>query len=427
MNNLIVTSQQFNGVDRTTTYYPYFDGRLLGRYCCKTTFYFQKGSQISNNLSISGNVISNITCNSTESFITDDGFQIGEQIVLPGSASNTSSYTITALTDTTITVSVGLTTETPTSYIYVSTLITGLDWLYNLLPVTASNPSFYSFTDPLFQQKYIVSGISATNTTPIYFNIGSSSYAWVTDTMSGNNSQASIVGNGISSTGNTANAYQQSFTITHYFFISTISGNQLRNFQQGNTPAIYPLTYAYGINAYYIGGTPVIVDSLTGLAPNGASVWANQNNASTQPEFSFGSIVYIDNATGNILNSLDFSKNNLVTILVNSKSGLFVAGATVILEYIYISTSTTDYQKTPTTWRQNFMNDRCVTTIGASAANGEFSGTVYSVIQNVVCTVVSPNVMAVNCSIQYSASLQKFLISKQASNRNYSLLVDVQI
>lgn len=420
--NLTVTSQTFTCVDRSDDPTPWLDGVLLNKYKSVTAFYFQKGTVAGGSLifAASGNTITT----STENF---NQFQIGETIKCPGSSSNTGTLTITGVSTSVLTVAESLTNETVDSFIFVTNLITGLDWLYNLIPVSQSAPSFYSITDPATQQKYIVSGISTLTGTPIYFTIGTASYAWVTDTLTGSTSQAYIVGDGISSTDNSATAYQQQFTITHYFFQTPLSGTQLPLFKQKTTPPMYPLTYCYGINAYYVGGTPIATASISGITPYGIAAWANQNNSGSIPEFTCTGITYQDVSSGLILPNPDFTKNNLVTITLKSLSGLFATGKTIIIGHLYIPQATKEYQNTTTTLRQNFIMDRCVQTIGGGAANGEFYGSNYSVLQNVVCALIDANTVTVTLNAIYAASLQTLLQSKPASNRNISIIADCEV
>lgn len=431
MSFLTITSQLFNCVDRSDPQTTWLDGCIGDRYRCVTSFRFQKGTSASIALSFSGGVITALPGGDagqippTENFI-NDGFQIGETIKMPGSLLNTGSFTITSVTATTLTVTGIMVSESCVSYIYVTSLITSLDFLYNLLPVNSA-VQFNSLTDSGTQQKYTVSGIAANVSTPVYFTIGTKSYAWVTDTVTGSTSQAFIIGTGITGATNSPNDYEQSFTITHFFTITPLAlSNWLRNFTQNNPPTIYPLAYATGLNGYYTSGTPNIIASYSGIG-TGTVCFVDQNNQGTVPEFSVAFIAYVDNASGSALDALDFTKNNLVAITLTSKSGLFVNNTTkIVLSHIYIPLSATDYQGTSSTLRQNFMNDKAVQTLGNSAVNGEFYGGNYSVFQNVVSTFVNSNTITVTCSAIYAAYLQQFLTGKQTTNRNYALLVSIE-
>ena len=435
---ITVTGQTFLPVDRATDgTTKYQDGCIGGRYKTVLSFYWQKGTLIASgqgittSLSINGNTITDVTNYTTgqqsENFVNE--FSVGESIKLPGSALNVGTYVITALTTSTITVGTALTAELPNSQIWVTNLITGLDYFYNLLKNGTQTPSFYSLTDPSVQQKYVITGLNAAVTAPVYFTIGTSNMAWVNDTLAGKNSQAFV--NGVSITAD----YKQQFTLTHDYFITPLAilsqkaafANALISPINPTAPSYYPLAYYYQFNTYYDSG-PVIVDSYNGNSLGVAS-WVDTNNSGTAPEFTSKITSYIDSASGVPLTSLDFGKTNIVSLTVKSATGQFINpedgdGNTFILSHIFLSGNSSTYTKTATTLRQNFLHDRAIQVAGAAAVNEEFYGTPFAVISEVEITYVSAYECTVLFTVNYSAQVQSILAG--LSNNNYALLCEVE-
>ena len=440
---LVVDSISLSPVDYSDSALPLLDGSLFNRYKNVINFHFSKYTQPKRlQFKSSGgiNTITNINALDYESFLdlTFDGnpLLVGETFKVAGSASNTGTLTITAVTATVITVSNTLTNETlEVGTIYVTSAVTAMDFYYNLIG-NQESLSFVSKTDTNVLQKYTITGIACGTTSPVYLNIGTKSNAWVADTLTGIASTSTIAGAG-AATG-TGATYKQSFIITHYFSQAPYF---LANLQSNFSSLLPPSWYSPSISATGLiqGGGLQYVAYLgakylsTDITPqniaqinnqNGISCWLDSNPAGTNPDFSVYSIGYIDNATSLPLTAIDFTKTVNVTIVLKSASAAFVNNTSVIdLNHFYAPLNPSQYQNTNTTLLQNFVNDRIALTVASmpSGVNGLFYGGNYQVIKGAKATYNSTSQVTVTFQAVFASTLQTMLIANPG-NRNYGLV-----
>jgi hypothetical protein len=416
----------------------YQDGVILERYKAIINFTASKNLPATNLVfNAATGVITNNNPLDTNSFIRDYGLLLNEKIKVAGSALNTGEILITGLTDTTITTSTALTNETvPVAYVYVTSIIDAMDYYYNLIGNNEVE-TYMSKTDPNFPQKYTCKGLNAAPGTIVALNIGTTSNAWVCDTLAGIVSTSTITVNGSSGSGLT---YVQSFTLTHYYGIAPFwLKEQQPNFATKTPPyyfngSVFNATQAI-INALqYIGLVNMKYNSSDTVAQysghfvnqNGVSSWFNQNNSRTVPEFTVASIAYAD-TLGNPLTANDFSKDVNVTIKIKSATGLFVNNTTKFyLKHVYCPLDPTAYQNTLTTLYQNFMLDYNSQILGSASVNGVNNGGNYQVLKNIVGTFVDVNNATITCTMSFSAFLKAILLAKDPSDRNYLLSVIVE-
>ena len=95
-----------------------------------------------------------------------------------------------------------------------------MDFYFNLIANNSQDVSYNSLIDAGTVQRYTVGGLDAAVATPVYMLVGSDSYAWVPDTLTGDTSEVKI--EGVSNT-----AYKQSFKITQVFRQSVIWQKEL--------------------------------------------------------------------------------------------------------------------------------------------------------------------------------------------------------
>ena len=426
-----ISSIQIQPVDFSDSALSFLDGNVGNRYKAIITGYVSKFTQ-QKRVTLSGNTLTNANPLDNESFLNliYDGnpFLPGENVKIQGSTLNTGSLTIASVTSTVITFTTSLTTETiEVGYIYVVSKPTAIDYYFNL--IGNSEPlSFMSKTDNVLQ-RYTATGFDPSVSTPINFTIGTSSFAWVTDILTGNVSTSTLAGGTITGVGQT---YQQPFTITHYF---TQIPMFLPNMSFPNPPSWYKSTslssgiiqqgalqYICLVACKYNSTDSTAQNWGTVYNSNGTSCWLNQNNAGTVPDFTLVSTTYVDNATSLPLTAIDFTKTNNVTIIINSASGAFTSGTKIDLAHWYFPLNAADYQNTPTTALQNYMNDRKAVVVGAGAVNGLFYGTNYSVIQNLQAVLNSANQITITFKAIYASSLQTYLIARPG-NRNYGFTI----
>lgn len=421
------------------------NGCITNKYKAVVNFSFQKYTSNQKRLQFSSvaglNTIININNIDNESFISTYNFLPGETIIVPSSVHNSGTLTITAVSDRFITVSNTLTDEIlEVGYIYVNKKITSLDFYYNLL-ANSDTISFLSKTDKGTFQKYTVSGIDPAVTSPSNLTIGTKSFAWVTDIVTGIASTSTI--KGVSFTGYTSigGAYVQTFEITHYFyeapfflkeqssnFTSLIPPSDFNDTQMNGQIINNGWQYAFQINTKYATGN-IYQDSVISSGINGSAAWFDQNNARTIPEFSLNSIAYAKASDSSPMSSIDIGMDVNVTMKIKSASGLFVnsgGGITptsLILNYFYCPNDESSYQNTATTLLQNFMFDKCVTTLGGGSSNGINYGGNYQVLKSVTAVYVDASNATVTFTVSYSTFLKNILKSKSAIDRNYSISI----
>lgn len=375
------------------------------------------------------------------SFIKDGEFQVGEKIIFPDSASNNTELTITAVTDRMITVSDMLTDETcRQTDAFITSKITAIDFYYNLTNVSVNERKLFqkwnselpdkfdvvSKMDNSVLQKYsILSDFDADNTLDVLqFVIGSEKNDWVTDTLEGDISEATITGMGIED-------YKQKFKIVHTFLQTPLwTNNQVLNFKNRQVPANFLKndcpTYIFGIEGKYDYFKQEPAVSFLDKTTIGRTAWYNQNIYKKLPDYSFYSIVYEDDETEETIDQLGLTKTNIVTIVVKSASGKFQEDSQFILGFCYCPLNEGTYQTASRTLRQNNINDRAILIVGDGAVNGDFYGTAMQVITNANVIVNNANTATITFTAKFSNTAKSILSGFSLTDLNYAFTVASQ-
>lgn len=437
--NITIDSILTSPVDLPDNGLASLGGSVAAKYKAVINFSFQKYTSTQKRLQFSGHVISNINRLDTDSFISTYNFLVGETIIIPMSAHNAGTLTITAVTDTSITVSASLVSEIlEVGYIYVNKKITALDFYYNLI-ANSDSLSFLSKTDSDTLQKYAVSGIDATVSSPVYLQIGTKSFGWVTDIITApTQSTSTIAGAGMTGYVSITGAYIQSFTITHYFyeapfftkeyfsnFASLVPVSDFVDSQLNGSPVNNGWQYVCQVNGKYTAGIVYENSGVSDKVPGNAA-WFNQNNARTIPNFTLDTISYT--ISGQPAAQVDFGKDVVVTLKVKSASGGFAnhtggLGTLLVLTHFYCPLTDSTYKNTATTLLQNLMHDKAIIELGVAAINGINYGTNYQVLKTCSGTAVNAYNATLTFTISYATYLKNILAAKSVADRNYSLSV----
>lgn len=164
-----------------------------------------------------------------------NGWKVGMSIEIDGTGSNDGTYTITAVTNDTITVAESLTDESVASgNIYDITAVDTIEFFYNLVRNNIGE-DYISLTDTNAIQRYRATGLDASDTvTTVNFKIHSGSNGWVTNAITNivtnETNEVTIIGMGIS-------GRKQSFRITQKFIVAPVwLREQLNNYLNAVAP-----------------------------------------------------------------------------------------------------------------------------------------------------------------------------------------------
>lgn len=367
-----------------------------------------------------------------------EGFYVGCQIEITGTASNNGEATITAISEDgrtiTFTSEFSVNDEDAESVTFGDiSAPTEIDLYFNLIP-NSSPETYVSLTDVNSLQRLYAPGFDAEVSTPVKFRIGTKSFAWVTNEVenedTGQVGEVEIVGEGVAD-------YRYWFTITHEFFVTPLFlVSQKPNFVNNVSPEYYlqgsSLKYICRIEARAIPGSPDADHTGGFTSPKGTGNWYDGAAKGARPEYYVSAVTYQDDDTSEALDRLDVNKNVLVTITINSRNDRFVnqvgetPGTEMVLGFHACPGSEQDYQDTDTTYRQNFFFDRVFSTVGAVAEDGEFFGTDYQVITDCEFDFVSAGV--VTCTFIFSAgsALASYWQGKADSDRDYVIFISTQ-
>lgn len=362
---------------------------------------------------------------SATSFITQ-GFNIGDTIEVVGTASNDGTYTISELSDRVITVIEVIVDETANNAsIYGTTLVTDIDFLYDLIPNNSSKADFISATDKNTIQKYSATGLDAAIATPVDLTIATESYGWVTDIVAGISGEGFVEGEGITD-------YKQKFKITTVFYMTRIWTKELmNNFISRTAPDEYTkgnhLKHVCQVVGKFDLYEPIINHTGSLFKQLGQSGWYNQSNAQALPEYRLNSIQYQNFATTEYLEQIDGSIVNLVTMSIYSRSGKFVAGTTkFILNHFLCPIDEAEYVDTSTTLLQNIRLDKKIITMDAAVVNGINFGTDYQALTQIQATYVDANNVLITFRVDYSSVTKTILANKSDDDRLYAFAVSCQ-
>lgn len=366
-----------------------------------------------------------LSLGTTNSFLLN-GFKIGDSIAIVGSPTNDGTYTIANVTDTVITTVQALNTENgPDSSIYGTTLITDLDYYFDLIDNNSQKSDFVSATDKGTVQKYSATGLDASVATPVSLSIATQSRGWSSDILSGNFGEGTVIG--VSNAG-----YKQSFKITTVFYMTRIWTNELiNNFSNRSAPEEYKngncLKHVCKIDGKFNQYDPIISHTGSLLNQQAATGWFNQSNTQKQAEYTIGSIQYQNDATSEYLTQLEGSIINRVTIMINSASGKFVSGTSqFIINHSLCPLDESVYINTSTTLLQNIRLDKKLVTSDQAAVNGVNFGGDYQALTDIVITNFSANQVVIVFKIDYSAATKAILKSRIDTDRYYDFIISCQ-
>lgn len=360
------------------------------------------------------------------SFI-NDGFKIGDTFTIAGTTSNDGTgYVIASVTDTIITtVGALVLTETTTGSIYGTTVVTGIDFYYNLVK-NVTNAHFDSDIDIGTMQKFNATVPSACG-------------GVTTETLLPQTNSQAWVNGSVTITNVNCTNYIQQFNITHIFEVTPLFlANQLSLLKAKTLPRDGSIDdtrngkYVYQIDAKFDNVSPTVDHSSFGNISfnKGLVGWYNEKIGEGTPEFSTSDLAYTDLA-GNHITCVDYNAGFKVSVLVHSVNSLFLTGGTnvgtpMVLSHIYLPLKDSDFINTKTNLDQNFLKDRKMIWIGAAAVNGDNFG---GALQQLTSIQAAYNTTA-TCTLTYtynaSATVKAALNAKAIDNRNYLISVTPQ-
>ena len=386
-------------------------------------------------------------CGGTDSFI-DAGFQVGDTIVVQGTAGNVDdgTYTIATLDDTVITVleAISTTGVYANVNIYGATSINALDFYYNMVG-NNDNQTFISLTDNKAVQRF--TGL----TNPLYYEHvytlapNATSQAWFNNTVDGVSCVPTITDTGLSVD------YKQQFSLVFPFLITPFFlSNQLNtlqaSYQEASTlpgqfviPSYFLdqcLGFIYQIDAKFnIINTTADHSTAGNVTFNpGNTTWFDMffptgiklgSSFINTVQYTFDNIVYT-NASSVILDSIDINNPTNVSVNILHTGGGAMTSDTFVVNFMWLPTNQGAYQNysnpDQTNFRQAFLHDRCRTHVGAGSANGDQFGTPIQAITNVVGTTITGG-MNVTFKIDLG-SLSKSTLTN--ANRDYLIWITPQ-
>jgi len=421
---VVVTNRAYDLPDYASTgTTPYLPGAVGDRVKCVIDFYVQwKIEEYRMEFDTSDDSITLINDFQADNFV-EQGFVVGDEIEVTGTASNDGTYTIDSFSDDgrTIYTVENLVDETAESAnVYGTTAITALDFFYNCIENSAQE-SYYSLTDTKAVQRYIASGIDASDTlSAVNMRVGSESFAWVTheilDTDTGETDQVYIIGQGISAD------FKQQFRITQYFLITPLwLAEQRTNFTNDEPPSYFQpghaLKHIVKMDAKFLATDPYVYHTGNAIDVNGFTSWFNRNPVESRPEYYLDSISYVDDITTDAVDRPDIGRKTNVTAVIKSRTGLFENTTTILLGANLCSTDESDFTETDTTLLQNMYHDRFAGTLASAGQNGDQFGTDYQHITNITCVRDSATQATISFSIELATAGTEYLADKGSENR----------
>lgn len=393
-----------------------------------------------------------IITNTLFSFI-QQGFNVGDTIAVTGAGLNNGSYTISALTDSVITVDAALAADATNSSvnIYGTTPINALNFYYNLIG-NNDQLTFRSLTDSEGEQKFtgVVSADYYYYGTDFTLEPNSTSRAWW-DEMVGSVSCKPI----ITDLGTSAD-YKQQFSFVFPFLVKPFYRNgQLQAFKNAyaqslstnlNTTDFIPPSYFFEQvlkpvfkieGKYELTSDPTHTSFPQTSFANGNTNWFNsffptgtQYNGQllTEAQFKLSSIAYV--VDGNAANEIDFNHVTTVTLIITNISGgySFIEDP-YVLNFMWLPVDAGKVQgyskANEKTYREVFLHDRCKTIAGDIPANGDKFGTDTQALTNTT-SVVAGNQLTVTFDIDLGTLSKSVFQGASEADRNYMIWIAPQ-
>lgn len=336
----------------------------------------------------------------------NDGFLVGDSVLVSGTVSNNLAYTITAFANNGMTMYVSGNTVinesgVASAVITGKTICTGLNLRFNLLENAAAE-SYLSLVDNN-ELKF--------SATVDYTNV-----VYIPMVQQGVKNSNKLGSARVKGTG-TLNR----FIIEHTFYIvPPFTTDELANFEDGIAPPYFfdynCLRYIYNVEMLYLLNDPNKVHrSDVSNFKIGNTGWFNENFNQGLNKFTQQPPVYT--VGGLPVAYADYQQVTNFSITINSVNGIFSAGNTKLaITHFILPENDADFQDTITTFTQNFAFDRALLTEGAGAINGDNFGGTVQVLKNLVFTRVSNSMATVTGQIDLS-SANKALISAMTDRK----------
>lgn len=364
------------------------------------------------------------------SFIRD-GFKKGDTFHLTGgsSATNDGNYTISAITDSTITVTGAINTATITATLNGTTAINAMDFYYNLIE-NSSPLSFISLVDSQTIQKQSASKTAWVNGETVNLSQATKSIGWNTQ------NSGTVLKNTIA---DFASNYIQTFTITHSFYITPLylAGQTVKVNGKYTYPTYFvdinSLKYVCRIDGRFSASNPSIPHTTPTDYdfPYGNVGWFDEFLSGGVADYTVTSVTYTDKATSEIVTQIDLTKDIEVVAILNSTLGSFLGGGTgvgsmIALNFIFCTQNQDDYIDTTTRMLDNFRVDRKLLTIGAASVNGTRYGTDFQAIKSITAVYNSATQCTLTFTVSLSDATKKILKAKDSTDRKYMLMATPQ-
>lgn len=384
------------------------------------------------------------------SFI-NSGFKVGDTFTITGSTSNNGNYTIKSLTDTVITTVEHIAIDATNTgvNIYGTTTVNYMDFYYNIIG-SKSGVKLESTTDKNTFQKFtgkINSGYETTSA----LNPNTTSQAWWIKTVNGISCIPTVTNEGVE-------GFRQRFTIVFPFLITPLfESNQLQLLQNIQSqiatagslnvidyvkPSYFTddcLNFIYQIDFKYALTNSVSDQSSYQLIDfgKGNTSWFNSFFPSgvdksgtilTNTGFWVKSITYTDNS-GNILPSIDINNPTNIKLVVAHQS-TNMSNDPFVLNFMGLPVNQGVLQGyqfiNQANYREVFLHDRCLTSVGAASVNGDMFGLINQAITGVTTTSLGANIKQINFTIDLGSLSKSTLAALTPNNANYLIFVTPQ-
>lgn len=418
-----------NNVDAAGT--PYIAGVVGDRVWVKIDGYVEWSSvNIPANFNNTTNTITRIDCSPGQSFI-NDGFQVGDTIEVSGTTVNDGTYTIGAVSASTITTiqSIPVTGSYAGVNIYGATPINEIDLLYNIVPASAQN--FQSLSDVQSTQQ-----VTFFNGSPNNVSYPGRSLTWVDTTDIGGLPSCNF-----SWGTQSPHLAVRTFEIIAQIYIKpfSLTGQQTSINNLLTTNSVQPPNYFLGtgmgfacqVNMKFQEGTTHVDQTSQNNTSQprfyqGKTYWFNEATRSattvaTLPWYTLSAgAKYKDDTTGLPLPAVDLSTVTDVTFQVKGSDFNISPGDYYVLNFARFPGSASDYQNMltdpantslTTDYRKAMFHDRCFTTVNGPSANGDQFGTPYQAIRNITSSVVGGQL-----NVQFKVDLGSEILDTFNSN-----------
>jgi hypothetical protein len=238
---------------------------------------------------------------------------------------------------------------------------------------------------------------------------------------------ASIAGNGIQTTA----PYGQQFLIKHFFYITPFFlADQWDDLLAGNLPSylakLKTLKYIFRVEALQDFNNPNNrqFNELTTTAGNVG--WFDENFNGTPSNYLVSSVTFAKPDTSLIpaINLSSTIETTVTIVIQNATDAPFSNNNTMFtLNFIKAPEAKEEYQNN-NTMDQNFLFDRVLQTVGATAANGDMYGTNRQVLKNVSAVYNSASQITITAKISLNTAIVSAL--SVLDFKRYILFVAVQ-